>query len=99
MQKKIIEVVCKTLKILNSHWDNPNFLEPDEKSHIYGGEGFLDSLALVTLISELEETIYNEFKIDIILADEKDMSQKNSPFQSVKALSVYIEKQLDENSE
>ncbi|KAB0577466.1 hypothetical protein, partial [Campylobacter volucris] len=41
---------------------------------------YLDSLALVSLISDLESILSEEFNKEIILADEKMMSSRNSPF-------------------
>lgn len=57
---------------------------------------YLDSLALVSLISDLESILSEEFDKEIILADEKMMSSKNSPFKDVKTLAEFIEKKLQE---
>jgi len=65
-------------------------------SQLYGNGGILDSLGLVRVIAELEEEIFDHTQINITLADEKAMSQKNSPFRSVASLSDYIEKLLQE---
>jgi len=48
------------------------------------------------LITDLEERISDEFDKDITLADEKAMSQRNSPFRSVESLTNYISKLLEE---
>ncbi|MBF7044303.1 hypothetical protein [Campylobacter volucris] len=57
---------------------------------------YLDSLALVSLISDLESILSEEFNKEIILADEKMMSSRNSPFKDVKTLAEFIEKKLQE---
>ncbi|EAI8625054.1 MULTISPECIES: hypothetical protein [Campylobacter] len=57
---------------------------------------FLDSLALVSLVADLEELLSEEFNKEIILADEKMMSAKNSPFKDVESLTDYIVKKLQE---
>ena len=56
----------------------------------------MDSLALVSLITDLEEKISDEFDEDIVLADEKAMSQRTSPFRTVESLTEYISKLLEE---
>ena len=56
----------------------------------------MDSLALVSFIADLEDKISDEFEKDIILADEKAMSQRTSPFRSVETLTNYIQKLLEE---
>jgi acyl carrier protein len=55
----------------------------------------MDSISLVTLISQVESDIEDEFNIQVILADEKAMSQKNSPFLTVGTLTSYIINQLE----
>ncbi|MBD3843955.1 MAG: hypothetical protein IE909_19185, partial [Campylobacterales bacterium] len=47
-------------------------------------------------ITDLEERISDEFEKDIVLADEKAMSQKASPFRNVETLTNYIQKLLEE---
>lgn len=54
------------------------------------GGGGLDSLGLVSFISDLESVLSDELEISITLADEKAMSLKNSPFRDAKALTNYI---------
>jgi hypothetical protein len=46
------------------------------------------------LISIIEEKIFDNFGTTITLADEKAMSQHNSPFRSIKTLADYINKLL-----
>ena len=53
-------------------------------------------MALVTLIADLEARISDEFDFDIILADEKAMSQRTSPFRNIATLTKYIEQILEE---
>lgn len=57
---------------------------------------FLDSLALVSLVADLEELLSEEFNKEIILADEKMMSARNSPFKDVESLTDYIVKKFQE---
>ena len=96
MQYKIEKIIIQTLKELNEELENEEFLNPSSKTKLYGGSGALDSLALVSLITDLEEKISDEFEKDIILADEKAMSQRTSPFRSVETLTNYIQKLLEE---
>lgn len=54
------------------------------------GGGGLDSLALVSFITDLEQTLNDELGLELILADERAMSSKNSPFKNVESLTQYI---------
>ena len=56
----------------------------------------MNKLCLVSLITDIEERISDGFDVDIVLADEKAMSQRTSPFRNVKSLTIYIQKLLEE---
>jgi len=90
-QEKIIAIIIECLKELNEELENQDLENPTQKTRLYGAKGTLDSLALVSFITDLEEMISDEFDIDIILADEKAMSQTSSPFRTVETLAIYIE--------
>ena len=57
---------------------------------LFGGESLLDSLGLVSLIVSIEEAIEDKYNTSIILADEKAMSRRTSPFSRVSYLVDYI---------
>ncbi len=56
---------------------------------LFGESGLLDSVGLVSLIVAIEQEIENDLGVSIVLADERAMSQKNSPFRSIGALADY----------
>ncbi|MCR8697850.1 hypothetical protein CAMP5118_03215 [Campylobacter sp. LMG 7929] len=90
MRDKINSIIFSILKDLSEDLENENLKNPTMQTKIYGIEGNLDSLALVGLVSDLESIIADEFGIDLVLASDKTMSQKNSPFKDVESLSNYI---------
>ncbi len=96
MQQKIEKIIVEALEELNEESENINLSDISKETKLYGGNGALDSLALVSLIADLEEIISDEFDKDIVLADEKAMSQRTSPFRSVESLSNYIQKLIEE---
>ena len=57
---------------------------------LLGASSKLDSLDLVNLIISTEQKLEEELDIHLTLADEKAMSQKNSPFRTVTSLAEYI---------
>ncbi|XAK03156.1 hypothetical protein AAID96_03440 [Campylobacter coli] len=91
MQEKIQNIIFHSLKNLADELENDNLKNPGLETKIYGIDGNLDSLALVSLVSDLEETLNEEFQKEIILANERTMSGRNSPFKDVKTLVAYIE--------
>ncbi len=99
MKGKIEKLIINALVDYNEELENPAYGNPDEKTRLYSSEGGMDSIALVGFIADLEERLAVEFNKDIILADERAMSQKRSPFLSVQLLANYIENLLLESEE
>ena len=97
MQEKIQNIIFQALKNLADELENPELENPNVQTKIYGNEGNLDSLALVSFITDVEEMIDLEFNTNITLADEKAMSSRNSPFKDVETLTQYIQNLLQEN--
>ena len=95
MQDKIEKIIIETLVELNEELENSSLENPDSKTKLYGANGAMDSLALVSFITDLEGKISDEFNKEIVLADEKAMSAKTSPFRSVESLTLYIKSLLE----
>ena len=95
--KKIIDAIFDAVESLNPQLPTEQRLEKSADTVLFGKNGRLDSIALVNLIVAIEGEIEERFGIIITLADQKAMSQKNSPFQSIKSLADYIRILLEEN--
>lgn len=89
MKDKIQNIIFEALENLSDELENNELKTPTLQTKIYGIDGNLDSLALVSFIADLEEML-SEIGIDIVLADEKTMSARNSPFKDVATLTSYI---------
>jgi acyl carrier protein len=61
-----------------------------ESTYLIGQESVLDSLGLVTLIVELEQRLNEKYGVSLTVADDRAMSQRNSPFRTVKSLIEYV---------
>lgn len=90
MKAKIENIIVTTLKNLADEFEMKELQSPNATTQIYGGGGGLDSLALVSFITDLEQTLNDELGLELILADERAMSSKNSPFKNVGSLTQYI---------
>ena len=90
LEKQIIEFLEVFFK---EEFDEKFELTLDSK--LFGGDGPLDSMALVNLLVDLEELIEDDFGISTTLADEKAMSRRTSPFSRVKYLVEYIEEKIN----
>jgi len=60
-----------------------------EETVLFGREGLLDSIGLVSFILDVEESIRSQSGISVTLADERAMSQSRSPFRRVSTLADY----------
>ena len=93
-KKSIVKSIIS--EVSNSILTDNEEIVINENFVIYGDNSQLDSLSLVSLIVAVEQNIEDEFGISITLADERAMSQENSPFRSVKSLADYVETILKE---
>ena len=82
--------------IVSSMTENTNLLENDlnDDTPIFGAKSNIDSLGLVTLLINIEQKIEDEMNVNITIADERAMSQKNSPFKTIKSLTNFITDKL-----
>lgn len=102
--KKNIErenIINLLLTTLEAHFDEINEsvdLTEKENVKLFGGDGLLDSIGLVSYVVEVEEKLGDEYDISVILADEKAMSRRTSPFARVSYLADYILEVVNEDS-
>lgn len=88
-------MIFEALIELSEEMDNEAIREPNSKTKLYGTASALDSITLVSLITDLEERIADDFGAEVVLADEKAMSRQTSPFRNVESLTNYIESLLE----
>ena len=87
----ITKLVFDCINQYQEELDNKIDISEGEQTRLFGGNGQLDSLALVSLIVNIEEAIETELGVSLILADEKAMSRRTSPFSRISNLIDYIE--------
>src|SRR5262245_27967804 len=61
---------------------------------LYGAEGNLDSLGLVSLLMDVEEGIGARTGTPLVLTDEHAMSQRRNPFRTIGSLADYVLERL-----
>ncbi|RDU73623.1 hypothetical protein CQA66_00030 [Helicobacter aurati] len=89
-QDVITKCIYECLQNLADELDNQELANPTLHTKIYGNEGNLDSLALVSFIADLESLLHETLDREVILANERAMSATNSPFRDVETLCNYI---------
>lgn len=88
-RKKIQKLIFDALVMVNHARDENEKIPITAETALLGNDGYLDSMGLVGLLIDVEESLQNE-GIRISLSDERAMSEKNSPFRNVPALTDYI---------
>jgi acyl carrier protein len=97
-KEKIIDLIFIAVDELNQRLSHQQKLEKSVDTVLFGKYAKLDSLGLVGLIVSIEEKIEEEFEVTITLADERAMSQKNSPFKTIGTLADYVSLLLEEET-
>jgi acyl carrier protein len=90
MREQIFELVRDSVLELNEELSYPELASPQEATVLYGGETGLDSLSLVSLIVALEGRVGDAMGKPVVLADEKAMSERSSPYRTVASLTDFI---------
>ena len=97
MREKVFDLVRDALHELNEELEYDSLREVHEDTPVFGGDEGIDSLSLVTLVANLEHEVAQAFDKKVILADEKVMSERNTPFKTAGTLTDFIAKQLGED--
>ena len=90
----ILALVLETVKEVGEDQNNEALINATEDTRLFGEN--LDSMGIVFLVTDLESRISDDLDVDLTLADERAMSQKTSPFRSVKTLANYVSSLIEE---
>ena len=86
-REQTIELICQIYSELAPSVDDS--LSISESTRVFGGA--LDSVNVVSLIIELEQQIAEDYGVEITIADDLAMSQRQSPFRTVGSLADYVQ--------
>ncbi len=89
---EVLALIYTALDAVNEMYDDDKkiAITKAEESLLFNKEFALDSLSLISLVVEIEESIEDNFDAEIMLADDRAMSQKFSPFHSFGTLADYV---------
>jgi acyl carrier protein len=88
--EQVAALVSLALQDLGRELQQPSLEKTGRDTRLIGAHSALDSIALVSLIADIEARIASEFGRDIVLADESAMSAMRSPFRNAGALADHI---------
>jgi acyl carrier protein len=95
-KEKILQAIFGVVDEMNRELPKNLQLTASRDTALFGQDGKLDSLGLVNFIVASEQKIREDFGQPITLADERAMSQRNSPFRTIGTLTDYIFELLKE---
>lgn len=87
----ISSIVFEVVGSLGQELGNAALTVPTPETRLFGSDG-LDSIALVTLIADLEDKLAETLGRPVVLADERAMSRFHSPFRTVGTLIAHVER-------
>lgn len=89
-EEKIEKMILEALNNINESISENNKIQISVNTILFGRNSEIDSLALVSLVVDLETTLSEEFGSDISLTDDRAMTREKSPFTDVMSLKEYI---------
>jgi acyl carrier protein len=96
MIDNIYKSIYKSIDEVNSQMSKEEQLIKSPDTVLYGDSSSIDSIGLINIIVTVEQNIEDDFEKSITLADQKAMSQKQSPFKTVESLAKYIQILIEE---
>jgi len=84
------EIVVASLQEVFAQNGTPAPDNINEETVLVGNDPVLDSLGVVQLIVEVEQRVEQGHGVSVTLANDKAMSQKNSPFRTVGVLADHV---------
>lgn len=96
MNPEVLQLVIRAAEETNPSRRVPIDVQRGAEAPLFGSQGVLDSMALVQFIVEVETALEDHTGTSIVLASERAMSRRRSPFASIGSLVEYIEELFTE---
>lgn len=86
----VLQIILRALQNLNDEMGDGDKFEVGPNTPLFGPDATLDSLALVSVIVDVEGDVSALIGRSISLTDDRAMSEQISPFDNVQTLLNYI---------
>ena len=96
MSGRGLNLMYRAIDELNALSEEVENISKSPKTRLFGGDGGIDSLALVNLIVAIENLILDETGKSIVLVHEEVMKLEQNPFHTVETLAKYLDERLVE---
>ena len=88
--REIDAIIFAALAVLNTERAPDEQIEISERTVLFGAGSRLDSLQLVSLITDVEVALNTEHGLEVSLADDRALERPQSPYTTVKTLRDYV---------
>jgi acyl carrier protein len=96
MNQAALDLVTTVVKDMSVELGYDSLSKPSADTALFGGTDGIDSLSLVRIVAEIERAAEDRFAKRVVLADERAMSRRNSPFRTVGTLAELLQERLGE---
>jgi acyl carrier protein len=93
----VVKIVIESLQTVLEQADEEIPAGIGEDTVLVGPSAVIDSLGVVSLIVEVEQRLEIDHHVSVTLANDKAMSQRNSPFRTVGVLADYALSLIEES--
>jgi acyl carrier protein len=91
-----LALVKAAIEELNDDLGYPALENVTAETELFGGAAGIDSLSLVRIIAEVERAATDSQRRPVVLADERAMSRRNSPYRTAGTLAALLRERLAE---
>jgi acyl carrier protein len=98
MQTAAFELVKSVVEGISDEIGYDTLRKVSADTTLFGGTDGIDSLSLVRIVAEVEREAEEKFSRRVVLADERAMSRRSSPFRTVGTLAQLLTERLAEAS-
>ena len=89
-QESVHTIIFQALANINDERGSDDQIDVSSSTILFGTDAVLDSLSLVSVIVDVEAAVSEVSGRDVVLTDDRAMSQEVSPFSDVSSLTTYI---------
>lgn len=93
-----LDIVTSVVQDMSGELAYPALQKVQPDTALFGGQDGIDSLSLVRIVAEVEREAEERFGKRVVLADERAMSRRNSPFRSISTLAELLAERVGEPS-
>jgi acyl carrier protein len=94
LNSNALQIVKSVVENLSGELGYDALHKVSPETELFGGPDSIDSLSLVRIVAEVERVAEEKLGKRVVLADDRAMSRRNSPFRSVGTLADLLNERI-----